>query len=120
MNFKFKPFSIQAGIACMREVMSSILIISITRGDIAQLVERLLSINAYFFFVRLSQHPPTLHFARVWRPAKRRTGSEQDFRKFFSQKRTKRAVGRLRGMGGGKKIKKNVLEARLELATFCV
>ena len=50
MNFKFKPFSIQAGIACMREVMSSILIISITRGDIAQLVERLLSINAYFFF----------------------------------------------------------------------
>ena len=34
----------------MREVMSSILIISITRGDIAQLVERLLSINAYFFF----------------------------------------------------------------------
>ena len=46
----------------MREVMSSILgqdpfigqdpiiIISTGRGDIAQLVERLLSINAYFFF----------------------------------------------------------------------
>lgn len=104
----------------MREVMSSILIISITRGDIAQLVERLLSINAYFFFELYSQHPPPLHFAGVWRPAKGRTGSEQHFIKFFLHKRPKRAVGRLRGMGGGKKIKKNVLEARLELATFCV
>ena len=54
----------------MREVMSSILgqdpfigqdpiiIISTGRGDIAQLVERLLSINAYFFFELYSQHPP--------------------------------------------------------------
>ena len=54
----------------MREVMSSILgqdpfigqdpiiIISTGRGDIAQLVERLLSINADFFFEPYSQHPP--------------------------------------------------------------
>ena len=61
----------------MREVMSSILgqdpfigqdpiiIISTGRGDIAQLVERLLSINAYFFFELYSQHPPPLHFAGV-------------------------------------------------------
>ena len=63
------------------------------------------SVLSPIFFLFVEASPPPLALCRGLEAGEGRTGSEQDFIKFFFQKRSKRAVGRLRGMGGVKKKK---------------